>query len=47
MGYVFVIRDFFEIELAFDREVIKASLSEGVTGGEALISYATGKVISR
>ena len=45
MRYVFVIRDYSEIELVLERELIEANLREG-TGREDLTLHATGKDIS-
>ena len=47
VGYVFVTRDYSEIELVLEREVIEAHLSKGATGTIGLDLYATGKVIPR
>jgi len=47
VGYVFVIRDYSEIELVLEREVIEANLSEGAISREDLALDATGKVFPR
>lgn len=43
VGYVFIICNFFKIELGFDHEVIKANLIEEVTGKEVFTSHVTGR----
>jgi hypothetical protein len=47
VGYVFDIRDFSEIKLVLEREVIEANLSEGATNRELFTLHAKGKVFPR